>query len=562
MNIDPGSSISIEIANKWVVDCIENHKDCRPPSKTTATQEGTILPTRVIRILNNDDLRLVSGASPGRYTILSYCWGRPQEFATTIDTIKSSRAGFKTHQLPKTLRDAVELTRSLGVEYLWIDALCIIQDSPDDKEIELQEMPSYYRNAYLTICAGGSSCDDGFLTTKSAHCDDHLGMGIPRDLLNIPYFAPNGEIDDIFFREENPYSLSDEPVSKRAWTFQERILSPRVLTYGGRMLWQCTTTQKSAGGVQDWSFDTRSTSGREIKLGLAEMQKHSAQMTVKGKNNVKTGTKSQLKAARDYSLWYNAVEEFCERDITFPQDKLPAIAALAKEFASALKDEYVAGLLKADFLRGLLWSTWPNLDVQKPNKWRAPTWSWASVECSITYSRLPPLSATELAKITKIEYTPTSGSFPYGEVTAGAVEIQAPVFSFDLEVMTDTLRKQYMMPAPQDSMEWRKLMLNPAKGGLGSNEDWKLKVDSIFLILLAEPISTDPDEDGGNGENGDDDVDEISDDEKIGLLHGLVLTPIEGEGEDGTYERVSSFSNLRVKGYLNLRKQEKTVRIV
>lgn len=541
----------MEIASKWVADCIENHEHCKSVSKTTESQETTLLPTRVIRILDDDNLRLVSCASPRRYTILSYCWGGPQEFSSTIDTVRSKREGFKTHQLPQTLQDAVELTRSLGLEYLWIDALCILQDSPNDKAIELPRMPSYYRNAYLTICAGGNSCAAGFLTAKNAHCEVHPGTGVPKDLLNMPYFGPNGVVDDIFFREENPYLLSDEPVSKRAWTFQERILSPRVLTYGGCMMWQCTTTQKSDGGVQDWSFDSRSASDREIKRGLAEMQKSQYQ-TVKCKNK-NSVTTTQSMPAEKYSLWYDAVEEFCERDITYPQDKFRAIAALANEFSSALKDEYVAGLWKADFLRGLLWSTWPNLDVQKPDRWRAPSWSWASVETSITYNRLPTLPATELAKVTSFEITPESKSFPYGELSAAAVEIRAPVFTFNIEVMVDTLRKQYQTPEPQDSMEWRRLMMNPAKGYLGSNDEWNLQADSVLLFLLAEPIS--PDDGGGDGESGDDD---ISDDEKVGLLHGLVLTP----NEDGTYQRVSSFSKLRVTGYPNIRNQEKTVRLV
>ncbi|KEF58643.1 uncharacterized protein A1O9_06569 [Exophiala aquamarina CBS 119918] len=534
----------MEVANKWVIDCLENHEHCRSPSTISQSHEPTLLPARVIKILDDDNLRLVSGASPERYTILSYCWGGTQKFSSTIDTIKSRRAGFKTCQLPQTLQDAVKLTRSLGLEYLWIDVLCIIQDSPNDKEIELPKMPSYYRNAYLTICAGGGSCETGFLATKIARCEDHPNTGIPKDLLNMPYFGPNGEIDDIFFREESPYSLSDEPVSKRAWTFQERILSPRVLTYGSRMMWQCTTTQKSDGGVQDWSFDSRSASGREIKLGLREMQRH---LSLEGKNNV-----TRQIPAENHSLWYKAVEEFCERDMTYPQDKFRAIAALANEFAVVLKDDYVAGLWKADFFRGLLWSTWPSLDVRKPDKWRAPSWSWASVESSVTYSRLPTLHATELAKVISIEVTPKSKVFPYGEISAAAVEIEGPVFSFDIEVMADTLRKQYLMPEPQDSMEWRKLMMSPAKGHLGSNDDWTLQAQSVFLLLLVEPVS--PDDDGVDGEGGGED--DIS--ARVGLLHGLVLTPL----EDGTYERVSSFSKLRVKGYLNLCNQEETVRIV
>jgi hypothetical protein len=545
LNVDPGSVRSMEIAKNWVIDCLQNHEQCRSTSKITTGHEATILPTRVIRILDDDNLRLVSGALPAKYTILSYCWGGPQQFITTTDVVESRRAGFKTQQLPKTLQDAVTLTKSLGLEYLWIDAVCILQDSPDDMDIELPKMPSYYRNAYLTICASGKTADTGFLAPTGAQCEDHPGTGVPKDLLSMPYYGPNGKVGDVFFREENPYCLSDEPVSKRAWTYQERILSPRVLTYGGRLMWQCATTQKSEGGVQDWSFDSRSVCDREIKLGLTEMRKD---LTGKGKNN----ESSQI-PADSYSLWYKAVEEFCERDMTYPEDKFRAIAALANEFALAFQDEYAAGLWKMDFLRGLMWSTWPNLDVRKPEKWRSPSWSWASVESSVTYSRLPTSPATDLAKVMSIQCTPKSESFPYGEVLAAVLEIRGPVFTFNLEKMTETLQKQYLMPEPQDSMEWRKLMMHPSKGHMASNDEWKLQAGSVFLVLLAEQISLD--EENASGGTGTD-ADDIS--ERVGLLHGLVLTPT----ENGTYERVSSFAKLRVKGYLNLCDREETVRIV
>lgn len=534
----------MEIAKNWVLDCLENHEQCKSISKITTGHEATILPTRVIRIQDDDNLHLVSGLSPGKYTILSYCWGGPQQFITTTDVVESRRAGFKTYQLPKTLQDAVKLTKSLGLEYLWIDALCILQDSPDDKEIELPKMPSYYRNSYLTICASGKSSYTGFLAPKTGvQCEDHPSTDVPKDLLSMPYYGPNGKVDDVFFREENPYCLSDEPVSQRAWTYQERILSPRVLTYGGRLMWQCTTTQKSDGGVQDWSFDPRSVCDREIKLRLNEMRKD---LIRRGKNNVA----SEI-PADTYSLWYKAVEEFCEREMTYPEDKFRAIAALANEFALAFEDEYAAGLWKIDFLRGLLWSTWPNLNVRKPEKWRSPSWSWASVESSVTYSRLPTLPSTVLAKVLSIQCTPKSESFPYGEVLAAVIEIRGPVFSVDLERMTKTLQEQYMMPEPQDSMEWRKLMMHPSKGNMSSNDEWKLQAGSVFLVLLAEPISVD--EENVNGITEPDDISE-----KVGLLHGLVLTPT----ENGTYERVSSFSKLRVKGYLHLCNREETVRIV
>lgn len=558
MNISPGSTESVERLKKWISDCLNNHEACKSianPLKSNPQSETTqlsMLPTRVIKILGDGDLLLATDTKLGKYTTLSYCWGGSQPFETTRDSLELRKEGFKITQLPKTLQDAVSLMRSLGIEYLWVDSLCIIQDSPEDKDNELPKMPSYYRNTYLTICAGGSSSENGFLVTHK-ECEQHSGTKIPKDLLCMPYLCPDGATSDIFFREESPYSLSDEPVSRRAWTFQERILSPKIVTYGSRITWQCTTMLETDGGAQDWSFDSRKFSDTEIKQGLISRNKSLATEEA----TVDITSPTNRTPEEFYSLWYDVVQEFCRRAMTYPEDKLPAIAALAAEFAVTLGDEYVAGLWKKDILRGLMWSTWPHLSVVKPAKWRAPSWSWASIENSaVTYERQPGRTpaVVELSQILDIKIDPKSKTFPFGEVSDAVLEVKGPVIGFDNQTMSEVTRKEYTMPPPEDSTDWRKLMLLVLPGG-PSDEKWELPAESVLLVLFAEdaPDNHRPSVDEQVADTNHDP------DERTGYLYGLLLAPT---GEEGTYERVAAFTKLKMGGYPRMRNFERTIRLV
>ncbi|KAH6648112.1 heterokaryon incompatibility protein-domain-containing protein, partial [Truncatella angustata] len=151
---DLASPLGSSIAQNWIDVCASSHAECPSPVPLP-------LPTRVIEIVDEHNLRLSSSggggggfnSAVGRYVALSYCWGGPQEFATTKERLQTLEDGFKASQLPQTLQDAVTVTRSLGVRYLWVDSLCIIQDSEEDKSSELPMMASYYKNAYVTVCA-------------------------------------------------------------------------------------------------------------------------------------------------------------------------------------------------------------------------------------------------------------------------------------------------------------------------------------------------------------------------------------------------------------------------
>jgi len=182
----------LQKTSAWVNQCDDHHASCRQ-----STQEATLLPTRLLDLgslpkaadfegirgdpraqLEDTSLKLVepSSGSTGRYIALSYCWGKGLPITTISKNLEKHKEknGIKYKQLPSTLRDAVFLTRYLGVRYLWADCLCIIQDDKADWEKEASRMADVYTNAYLTIAATRAShCGEGFLQARKAK-DRHV----------------------------------------------------------------------------------------------------------------------------------------------------------------------------------------------------------------------------------------------------------------------------------------------------------------------------------------------------------------------------------------------------
>lgn len=151
----------VPLITGWLEECHENHPNC-------PTITDVALPTRVLDI-RGDVVRLieVTPGQLGRYTALSHCWGGGIEVRTTMENYAAQKDGFRQCDLPLSFRDAITVTRGLGLRYLWIDALCIIQDSQSDWEIESGNMAAIYQHAYLVIGADMSpNSEGGFLDVR------------------------------------------------------------------------------------------------------------------------------------------------------------------------------------------------------------------------------------------------------------------------------------------------------------------------------------------------------------------------------------------------------------
>ena len=198
--LEQSSSIwqTFRLIESWTKSCEDGHEKCQlgytyeelqnageaddEPARLRAkySEENVQLPTGLIDVDSfRKDVRLIVSASfenGGRYLALSHVWGKIKHFKTESTNLDNHRTRNLFDNLPKTFRDAVLVTRASGLRYLWIDSLCIIQDSPSDWEREVSHMASVYMNAYATISAAASENSDGglFFDRELPECSAQL----------------------------------------------------------------------------------------------------------------------------------------------------------------------------------------------------------------------------------------------------------------------------------------------------------------------------------------------------------------------------------------------------
>ncbi|CAG8950288.1 hypothetical protein HYFRA_00006780 [Hymenoscyphus fraxineus] len=355
-DFEVGSAQSFRVANEWLHDCVANHEKC--PSSASGP-----LPTRVLDVCPNyglEKLRLhASHEEKDQYAALSYCWGGPQPIVTTLESLES-------HQ------------RELGIRYLWIDALCIIQDSLEDKGRELDKMGAIYKNALLTISASSAaSCKDGFLQTR-------IPNHTPERFL-LPFRCPDETMGSVIIQSEIDEGSRTLPaIDKRGWTFQERSLSPRLLIYGEQGLsFDCQAGEKRNGG-------------RAVKWKPWDDWRANNPIFTKHEGDIE-----KLQRA-----WCFMVENYASRSLTFPEDKLTAISGVVGEFKRFFRgDEYLAGLWKVWILEfqypGLVWFVNTLEDGRlypRPKEYRAPSWSWAIVDGDVIYASKYDMGSSSFAE--------------------------------------------------------------------------------------------------------------------------------------------------------------------
>jgi len=446
--VNLASDESFQQAREWIHDCLHKHPNCPEP----ATPE---LPTRVVEILDDGKLRVHDTGGEASYAALSYCRGGIQAFETTLSSLKDRKEGFSMNFLPQTLQDGVKVATELGLRYIWIDSLCIVQDSPADKGKEITQMAQIYSNAYVTICAASAEkASDGFLKILGS-TPEEPNASLDDDLIKMPYRAPDGEQGTILIREEAPYHSTWEPTSRRAWTLQERILSPRNLIYGSKLIWQCNTTQHSDGGVEDWSFDILGAGHRKFSSGA-----------FKSTNPPPNPEIDFFTLRQVFQVWYDAVQEYTRRDLSYPSDKLPAMAGMAKAFHSLTGAAYLAGLWKSNLTHDLMWHTHPTVRYAKPATWRAPSWSWASTDNKVSFDKITPDCAS-LATIISCSVTPISATAPFGEVSDGVLELSAPYIKAAPALVKQMMAEQSMAPPPKENnaQMWNKSIIDMILGG-------------------------------------------------------------------------------------------------
>ena len=172
---------------------------------------------------------------------LSHCWGKSRHTKTTTDTLELYRSAIPFASLSQTFKDAVLVTRKLGVRYLWIDSLCIVQDSKSDWEAEAAQMGSIYLNSLLTIAATDAMDGDyGFLSPRTPPCP------LPYHLDHAVSVSMSGNIWVAAWVTLFDDAVDQSPLSQRGWVTQERLLPPRILHFtNSQIMWECRSQTES-----------------------------------------------------------------------------------------------------------------------------------------------------------------------------------------------------------------------------------------------------------------------------------------------------------------------------
>ncbi|KAI9743198.1 MAG: hypothetical protein M1818_003042 [Claussenomyces sp. TS43310] len=286
-----------------------------------------------------------------KYTALSYCWGGRPFINTTTETLEARKECIKWVDPPKTFQQAIIITRKLGVRYIWIDSLCVLQDEIDDWEFESSRMCSVYENSYLTIAASHASDSNGgcFHETKGVGMSTFLRIG------------SSSNFSDAYAR----WGSDSKALSSRGWALQERLLSPRTIHYTAKeLVWECSTgLDCQCGGIHvfgafDWS--KRMSSARNDVY----WQIHN---------------------------WTWIVAVHSSQNLTIPADRLPALSGLAPQVLAPQAQregwgQYAAGLWR----NGLEMTTcWELANKEKAPEthpeYLGPSWSWVNIRGGVNY---------------------------------------------------------------------------------------------------------------------------------------------------------------------------------
>lgn len=403
------SAQSVTFMKAMLKECHSEHAQAG-----TCPQPVSFLPKRLVKIYWDDVAPMIRiyetiEAEILQWISLSYCWGADQTMKATQGNFDKLTAGISLASLPKTLQDAIFITYLLGLEYIWIDALCIIQDDDDDKANEISRMHDIYKAAFVTlIAASASRSTEGFLQDKSGF------LSYPRaPKVSLRWRWSEDLVSDVVVCKSDgsvPTLGSTDPITSRAWTFQEHILSPRVIYFSETQIrWRCQDCDTYVGRPNpeknDWWFNL---------------------------------TPHTLRSQDEFlKTWMRIVEAYSNRLLSEPMDKLVALSAVCHEIGTSSVHSYFAGLWKENLAFQLLWhrsslGPWKlpqNPPKSRPSIYRAPSWSWASIDDAVTYPwnhSIPCRGGDYLSVITVLDchVEPLYPQTPYGEVRSGLIRVQ------------------------------------------------------------------------------------------------------------------------------------------
>lgn len=430
----------------WLSTCVATHEAC------AITSKSSWVPTRLLKLhAANNTFQLVSqdDVEPGsRYAALSHCWGS-KSWASNLILNSDNDATLCRQQpisiLPKTFRDAFTIVQRLNLQYLWIDRFCIYQDSKEDWQKESSMMHNVYRNSFMCISALSATDDDGgCFFTRDIEVVKPSILNFSKDGVSQPTLYTSYIQDNRAWQK----AFSQEVLTSRAWVLQERLLAPRTLHFGkNQIYWECN--QEFRNETQP-EHDWRRTEGA-LRTNSEIFTEH--RTTWKALIGVSTSYGTDPIA--DLGLeWLDILRFYSSCKLSQEEDKLVAISAIAKDMKRHLEGlgkptDYFAGIWGLWLPQSLLWSIWPGTaQKHRPRQYRAPSWSWASVDSTLFSAAWPHLHRDEgwVASVLSVVVTHLTDD-DTGQVLSGALILRGKPVRVLLEKSTGKWGKRCFVTA-------------------------------------------------------------------------------------------------------------------
>ncbi|KAL6816755.1 heterokaryon incompatibility domain-containing protein [Trichoderma camerunense] len=345
----PACDEAFSLLGRWVEACKRDHAGCCETLSGSVIDESQLpqLPSRVIQVSGSSVRLLPSRGRHGRYASLSHCWG-----SSGRPPLKTTKANLQKHlqdipwaSIPKTFQDAITVARSIGLAYVWIDSLCIVQDDHQDWLKESKRMGSIYEQAEVTIAASHTpGCWEGFLFPRNP---------LPPSVEIPSFFSQDSDISNasgiqVFATVRRDTAANTFPefgtLNSRAWATQEWLLSRRIVFFTkGAIIWSCKAITQRETGERCYSISRN-------------------------------------------TRWKNIIEQYSDRQLTYATDRLIALEGLRMELGKKIACEYAFGVWKESLPNQLLWQVTKRIDgaaISDPLK--LPTWTWAHVPCGVRF---------------------------------------------------------------------------------------------------------------------------------------------------------------------------------
>ncbi|KAJ4246058.1 hypothetical protein NW762_013803 [Fusarium torreyae] len=344
---------NISLIRRWLERCDKHHE-----STCSAQYQNLLLPKSKLSYIDVEDLCVVIPNKPVRYAALSYVWGSvemPLAKKANITFLRLPGAFLKGSgvELPATIRDAVRLCAEIGIRYLWVDSICIVQDDMESKMEQIKAMGSVYANAYLTLVALASENANSSIPRVSqgrSSSDRSPFVHLPCQTV---IDASQGAIG------LPPMIHASTPWTKRAWTLQEKALSKRLLCLGPVASWACSGAQ--------WVEDLEVLSETEGQPAFTEAE-----------------DKKSIPEWPDMARYSHLASSYASRRLTMPEDTVNAFEGIMTPMEHYFPKGFLFGTPEFLFDIGLLWQhrrrgAKPRSGLDwADKKHEFPSWSWIS----------------------------------------------------------------------------------------------------------------------------------------------------------------------------------------